>query len=51
MTNLEPAKQPPEAEEVKRLYNDLWGRTDPANIEVLDKIRPITVGEVEDRIT
>lgn len=60
MTNLEPVKQPPEAREVKRLYNDLWGRTGPMNLEISDKsspelslgdyFGPITVGEVEDRI-
>lgn len=59
-TNLEPAKQPPEAGDVRRLYNDLWGRTGPMNLEISDKstselplgdyFGPITVGEVEDRI-
>lgn len=51
---LEPAKQPPEAGDVRRLYNDLWGRTGPTNLLTLDcrapelplgdHFAPITVG-------
>lgn len=28
---LEPARQPPETVEMKRLYEDLWGRVEPPN--------------------
>lgn len=57
---LEPAKQPSEAGNKKRLYNDLWGRTGPTDPITLDNrapelplgdhFAPITVGEVEDKI-
>jgi hypothetical protein len=28
---LEPAKQPPKAEEIKKLYKELWGTAGPSN--------------------
>jgi hypothetical protein len=31
MAYLKPATQPPEARKVKRIYEDVWGRTGPAN--------------------
>lgn len=31
---LEPARQPPEAIELKRLYEDLWGRAGPSNPQI-----------------
>lgn len=57
---LEPARQPPEAREVKRLYEALWGRTGPINpimpgsrapeLPLCDYFLPITVEEIGEKI-
>ena len=60
MAYWEPASQPPDAREVKRFYEDLWGRTGPANpimpgsraseLSLCDYFLPIAVEEIGDRI-
>jgi hypothetical protein len=57
---LEPVRQPPNAAEVRRLYEDLWGRTGPLSVPIsesraselslLDQFPPITDEDVGERI-
>jgi hypothetical protein len=58
---LEPAGQPPEATEVKRLYKDLWGRARPSNLPIpgyrvseliINEIfPPVTAEDVSERLS
>jgi hypothetical protein len=58
---LEPARQPPNACEVKRLYEDLWGRTGPSSVPIAergvselslaDHFPPVTAEDVGVRIS
>lgn len=57
----EPSRQPPEAIEVKRLYEHLWGRAGPSSppipgnrvseFSINEIFPPITAGDVGERIT
>lgn len=57
---LQPAKEPPEAVEVKRLYEELWGQTGPtkapipengaSELSLCDIFPPIAVTDVAERI-
>lgn len=60
-TCLEPARQPPEAAEVRRLYEEFWGQAGPLNapipgcraseLSLNEMFPPIIVEDVADRIS
>ncbi|XP_033313305.1 uncharacterized protein LOC117212525 [Bombus bifarius] len=59
---LEPTRKPPDAVDVKQLYEALWGRTGPTNLELPSELEraselslnsyfmPVTIEEIEGKI-